>query len=86
MSASAAPAPDATCCPLCGQPNTCAITAGLPAQGCWCMSAPVSRAALARLAPEQRGRACICPACAQGAAAPVADKIGPAPPPPSSAP
>ncbi|WP_369799087.1 cysteine-rich CWC family protein [Acidovorax sp. MR-S7] len=40
------------------------MTAGLPAGECWCMAQPVSRAALARVPPDQRGRACLCPRCA----------------------
>ncbi|WP_367068853.1 cysteine-rich CWC family protein [Oryzisolibacter sp. LB2S] len=35
-----------------------------PAQ-CWCMSTPVSQAALQRLPQAQRGQACICPQCAR---------------------
>ncbi|WP_034387413.1 cysteine-rich CWC family protein [Comamonas composti] len=66
---------DASRCPLCGQANQCAIMAGLPAQDCWCMHTPVSRAALQRLAPAQRGQRCICPACAR----PLAPQAGPAP-------
>ena len=52
-------------CPLCGQANQCAITAGLPPESCWCMQTPVSKDALALLPPEARGKACICPVCAQ---------------------
>ncbi|WP_461465864.1 cysteine-rich CWC family protein [Melaminivora sp.] len=52
-------------CPLCQQPNACAMAAGLPAQHCWCMTAPVAREALQRIAPQQRGQACICPHCAR---------------------
>ncbi len=52
-------------CPLCGQANECAIVAGLPPESCWCMKEPVSREALERIAPEQRGKACICPHCAK---------------------
>ncbi|KAB2901792.1 MAG: cysteine-rich CWC family protein [Burkholderiaceae bacterium] len=58
-------ATDTNRCPLCGQANQCAVAAGLPAQDCWCMHTPVSREALARLAPGQRGRSCICPLCAR---------------------
>ncbi|MEG1130632.1 MAG: cysteine-rich CWC family protein, partial [Comamonas sp.] len=43
----------------------CAITAGLPPESCWCMQTPVSKDALAQLPPEARGKACICPVCAQ---------------------
>lgn len=56
-------------CPLCGQPNQCAISAGLPPNSCWCMQTPVSPDALERLPADARGKACICPACAR----PVAD-------------
>ena len=56
----------ASTCPLCGQANQCAITAGLPAESCWCMQEPVSREALAQLPAEARGKACICPACGSG--------------------
>ncbi|WP_075807046.1 cysteine-rich CWC family protein [Melaminivora alkalimesophila] len=52
-------------CPLCGQPNRCALQAGQPAPTCWCMQERVSRAALARIPAPQRGRACLCPRCAR---------------------
>ncbi|WP_103045818.1 cysteine-rich CWC family protein [Comamonas faecalis] len=57
--------PEATLCPLCHQPNACAMAAAGAAQHCWCMDAPISRAALARVPHAQRGLACICPRCAQ---------------------
>ncbi|WP_284409431.1 cysteine-rich CWC family protein [Acidovorax sp. SUPP3334] len=84
----AAPAPsappssfaaDPSRCPLCGQRNACAITAGAPAADCWCMAAPVSPEALARLAPAQRGVACLCPACAAGPSASSASSDAEAP-------
>ncbi|QFU74818.1 hypothetical protein EY643_03680 [Halioglobus maricola] len=50
-------------CPLCSKPNHCAIAAGEPAESCWCMKAEIAPAALAQLAPEDRGVRCICPAC-----------------------
>ncbi|MEG2050332.1 MAG: cysteine-rich CWC family protein, partial [Comamonas sp.] len=44
----AAPVPvDPLRCPLCGQCNQCAITAGLAPESCWCMTADVAPAALA---------------------------------------
>jgi len=52
-------------CPACGQPNQCAMASGANPQGCWCMQAPVSRAALARLPAQERGQRCICPVCAR---------------------
>lgn len=74
----AANRPDPALCPLCGQPNTCAIEAGLPPESCWCMHTPVSREALAQLPAEQRGMACLCPACARPVAHP-AQEGGPQP-------
>lgn len=52
-------------CPLCGQPNQCAVAAGLPAESCWCMQTQIAPQALERLPAEQRGQACICPTCGQ---------------------
>ncbi|QIL82152.1 cysteine-rich CWC family protein [Diaphorobacter sp. HDW4A] len=63
-------APDTSHCPLCGQANQCAIVAGLPPESCWCMNEPVSNEALERIPQEQRGKACICPACARPVTAP----------------
>ena len=31
---------------------------------CWCLHQPVSTAALDALSPEQRGKSCLCQACA----------------------
>lgn len=56
-------------CPLCGQANQCAIMAGQAPESCWCMQAPVSPLALARLPEQARGKACICPRCAAGGTA-----------------
>ncbi|QHI98681.1 DNA or RNA helicase of superfamily II [Xylophilus rhododendri] len=60
---------DAARCPLCGGDNACAqCTPGaVDGAACWCMSVQVSRAALARIPDAQRGKACICAACAGGA-------------------
>ena len=52
-------------CPLCGQHNQCAVAQGLPAEQCWCMTAPISPAALARIPEAERRQRCICPACGQ---------------------
>jgi hypothetical protein len=75
------PAIDTTHCPLCGQANQCAVAAGQPAQACWCMHTPVSREALARIAPAQRGRSCICPLCARETPPDGAPAVPPAPQP-----
>jgi diamine N-acetyltransferase len=54
-------------CPLCGRANECAVAAAgrfdIP---CWCSGVAIDPAALARIAPADRGRACLCPACAGG--------------------
>ncbi|PTT39429.1 hypothetical protein DBR23_11165 [Acidovorax sp. HMWF018] len=73
------PVPSA--CPLCGQPNQCAIAAGLPAESCWCMTQTIDPAALAALPQEARGKVCICAAC--GAPAPDAQPPSAAGHPPS---
>lgn len=63
--------PDAQRCPLCGSDNQCGQAD--PArrdQPCWCFAARIEPAALERLTPGQRNRACLCRACA-GAIAPA---------------
>jgi hypothetical protein len=59
-------------CPLCSEPNRCAIAAGGNGERhCWCMDQPVWD--LARpAAPPPSGRAtsaCLCQACARRLAA-----------------
>ncbi|MBM7060371.1 cysteine-rich CWC family protein [Pseudomonas sp. UL073] len=57
---------DPSRCPLCGQSNTC--TQSDPARAgedCWCFTAKIDPAALQRIPPELRRRACLCPRCAQ---------------------
>ncbi len=51
-------------CPLCGEPNGCALAAGRPAESCWCMTADIDPARLAALPEEIRGKYCICAGCA----------------------
>ncbi|HOB65764.1 cysteine-rich CWC family protein [Ottowia sp.] len=67
-------ATDATRCPLCGQPNGCALeterASGQAQPPCWCTAVAFSHALLDRVPADARGRACICRACAaQGQAA-----------------
>ncbi|MFN3439902.1 MAG: cysteine-rich CWC family protein [Acidovorax sp.] len=52
-----------SCCPLCGQPNQCAMVAGRPPESCWCMAQVIDSAVLATLPEAQRGKACICANC-----------------------
>jgi hypothetical protein len=54
-------------CPLCGQPNRCAMEiereTGVAQDPCWCTAEQFSPALLERMPPEGLGRACICQAC-----------------------
>lgn len=63
--------PDPALCPLCGQPNRCALQAeratGVAQPPCWCNEVTFAPALLARVPPEARRRACICHACATAA-------------------
>jgi hypothetical protein len=60
-------------CPLCGQPNRCAMEAekatGQPQPDCWCTQVDFSSDLLAQVPQAARGRSCICAACAALAAA-----------------
>jgi hypothetical protein len=63
------PLVDPTVCPVCGQPNQCAMeiqkATGLEQQACWCTHVDFSRDLLARIPPELQGMSCICARCAQ---------------------
>lgn len=68
--AGAAPlaAVDPARCPLCGQPNDCAMArqraTGQAQPPCWCTQVTFSAALLARVPPPARGVACVCARCA----------------------
>jgi hypothetical protein len=55
-------------CPLCGQPNQCAMevqrATGVPQPPCWCTRVVFSAEVLARVPAEAQRRACICQHCA----------------------
>lgn len=54
-------------CPLCGGANDCQpARLGHFDVECWCKTAQVSAAALARVPRDQVDRACLCPRCAAG--------------------
>ncbi|MFZ1326546.1 MAG: cysteine-rich CWC family protein [Candidatus Contendobacter sp.] len=55
---------DPSRCPLCGQPNHCAIATGH--SHCWCFETVIPAQAADRVPPEARGLACLCKACATG--------------------
>ena len=63
----AAPSPDL--CPLCGQPNRCAMEiereTGVKQEACWCTQVAFGPELLARVPAEAQRRACICAACAR---------------------
>jgi hypothetical protein len=65
---------DPTLCPLCAQPNACALASapGAAPPECWCASRRFDRSLLARLPADGAGRACICSRC-QLAAEPSLD-------------
>jgi hypothetical protein len=53
-------------CPLCQQPNRCAVAAGATGEiHCWCMKQSFPDAAL----PGNERQACLCQACIQRLAA-----------------
>ncbi len=55
---------DATRCPLCDGPNFCAMAQGAVDEPCWCSQIEFAPRVLAALPAHERGRRCICPACA----------------------
>ncbi|MCW1916584.1 cysteine-rich CWC family protein [Luteolibacter sp. GHJ8] len=57
-------------CPLCGGPNDCAAAANCSFTApCWCREVTFAAELLARVPEPMKGRACICRACAEAAAA-----------------
>ena len=54
-------------CPLCGQPNACAMaTPKIEAEAtapCWCTLVPFSADLLKQVPEAARNKACICAAC-----------------------
>ncbi|MCA3010245.1 MAG: cysteine-rich CWC family protein [Phycisphaerales bacterium] len=74
---------DAAHCPLCGQPNACALadrTATRSCSDCWCARTTIAPAVLARIPVAARGVACVCARCAASgdAAAPPGEAPRPA--------
>ncbi|HTH77982.1 MAG TPA: cysteine-rich CWC family protein [Ramlibacter sp.] len=60
---------DPSGCPLCGQPNQCAMElerrTGEKQPPCWCTQVDFSAGLLARVPASHRHTACICPACSR---------------------
>ncbi len=67
--------PDPTRCPLCGQPNLCAMemarATGTQPGPCWCTDLRFDPTVLDRIPAAARRLACVCQACASRA--PAAD-------------
>jgi hypothetical protein len=61
--------PDPALCPLCGEPNGCALAAapGASPADCWCASRRFDAELLARVPPAAAGRACVCSRCQRAA-------------------
>lgn len=70
---SAPPAsPNPGCCPVCGQPNLCAMelarqTDTANTEPCWCTQVNFSAELLASVPAQAKGLACICARCARAA-------------------
>lgn len=62
--------PDPALCPLCGQPNRCAMElareTGVQQGPCWCTQVDFDAGLLARVPQPAQRLACICAACASG--------------------
>ena len=61
------PALDPCHCPLCGQPNACAMatpnTGAAASSPCWCTLVQFSADLLKQVPEAARNKACICAAC-----------------------
>ncbi len=59
---------DACACPLCGQPNQCAMevakATGQTVTRCWCVNVSFSPELLTQVPAASQRKACICQACA----------------------
>ena len=50
-------------CPLCGEPNQCAIAADPNAKNCWCESVIFPEELLAKVPEKAVRKACVCQNC-----------------------
>ncbi|NCN72008.1 MAG: cysteine-rich CWC family protein [Betaproteobacteria bacterium] len=59
---------DARNCPLCGQPNQCAMeverATGIKQPPCWCTQVSFTPELLEQIPQAKRHKACVCAACA----------------------
>jgi hypothetical protein len=71
------PAVDPALCPLCGEPNACALAQpGAAKAECWCASRRFDPELIARVPPERAGRACICSRCQRAPVRPPEAEAG----------
>jgi hypothetical protein len=60
--------PDPAQCPLCGQPNRCAMAVekatGQKPASCWCTAVSFEPSVLAQIPASRQGLVCICKDCA----------------------
>jgi len=68
MPTSATPqTPQASLCPICGQPNLCTMEAeratGITQPPCWCTQVTISQTVLDRIPAAARNTACVCATC-----------------------
>ena len=63
MNTKSDPQIDASKCPLCGEPNLCAMAADPDAKECWCGDKKFPRELLAQIPKEAVRRVCICAKC-----------------------
>ena len=68
-----APMSDKQKCPLCGQPNRCAMAEEHPVDTCWCVSIRLPADMLEAVPTEDRGVRCICETCARALASSAAN-------------
>jgi hypothetical protein len=50
-------------CPLCGEPNQCALAADHNATECWCESADFQEELVAQIPDEAVRKTCVCQKC-----------------------
>ncbi len=59
---------DPSKCPICGEPNLCAMeiakATANPQEPCWCVSVDFSVDVLSKVSAEAQNKACICAKCA----------------------
>lgn len=52
-----------TICPICGEPNNCAIANGLNPEECWCMKVNFPKEIFDKIPKDKKNKACVCKKC-----------------------